>query len=168
MTSSIVLVGPMGSGKSTVGRALAEMLGRPFIDTDEVVARDSGESISQLMATRGEGAFRDLEVAAVKEATSTPGSVIACGGGAVLRPSNVEALRDAGTVVYLRVSPAVAAARLGEGTGRPLLEGGPVEETLSALITEREPAYRAVADYTADADEPVEDVVEAIMGITGE
>lgn len=165
MTSSIVLIGPMGSGKTTVGRALAESLGRPFIDTDELVARDSGESISQLMATRGEEAFRDLEVGAVREATSTPGSVIACGGGAVLRPANVEALRDAGTVIYLRASPEIAAARVGEGPGRPLLEGGAVEETMWALITEREPAYRAVADYIANADDSVEEVVQAILEV---
>lgn len=167
MSDSIVLVGPMGSGKTTIGRLLAERLGRDFIDTDELVARQVGESISEMMARRGEDAFRELEVTAVAEATASPGAVIACGGGAVLRATNVQSLRDAGTVIYLRVSPEVAAGRVGEGAGRPLLErsGAGLEETLASLIAEREAAYRAVADYTADADLAPEEVVSSILEV---
>ncbi|MGH2689774.1 MAG: shikimate kinase, partial [Actinomycetota bacterium] len=91
----------------------------------------------------------------------------ACGGGAVLDPANVHVLRRSGVIVYLRVSPAVAAARVGDGAGRPLLAGDDPAGRLAAVIEERSDAYQAAADVTVDADQPAAAVADAVVGATG-
>lgn len=163
MSGAIALIGPMGAGKSVVGRALAERLGRPFVDTDEIVERQSGETIVGIFSGEGEPGFRVREAAAVQEAVRIPEAVIACGGGVVLDPSNVEALRSAGVVVYLRVTPEVAARRIGGDGRRPLLTGALPEARLAELIGQRASAYEAAAHHAVDADEPPQVVLASLL-----
>lgn len=162
---TIALIGPMGAGKSEVGRRLAQRLGRPLVDTDQLIVERDGRSVSEIFSEDSEAGFRAKEVEAVAEAAAVPGAVIATGGGAVLDPRNVEALRSSGEVVYLRASAAVAAARLGEGEGRPLLEGTPLGERIAQLIDSRHELYRQAAGHEVDADASPEDVVDALVEI---
>lgn len=146
----LVLVGLMGTGKSTVGAACAQALGRPFVDTDDLVAVAAGASVEEIFATQGEAAFRAYERAAVAEACErAEPTVIACGGGVVLDPANRDRLRRAGHVVLLTASPEALAARVGRGRGRPLLAGD-AEGTLERLGRERAEAYAAAAEVTVD------------------
>ena len=162
---TIALIGPSGAGKTEIGRRLAEALGRPLIDTDALIVEREGRLIPEIFEEDSEKGFRRLEGEAVAEASGTPGAVVACGGGAVLNPENVEKLRRSGLVVYLQVSPEVAAERVGSGRGRPLLDGQPVRKRLEALIAEREAAYRAAADFVVNAARPPADVVDTLVGI---
>lgn len=165
----VVLVGLMGSGKSTVGPRLARRLGRPFVDTDELVVAAAGRDVPGIFAAGGEAAFRDLERRAVADAMASPVAlVVACGGGAVLDPANRRALRAGGTVVWLRATPATLAARVGTGEGRPLLAGGgPPAAVLGTLAEVRAGAYEAAAHVAVDtdgldADAVVEEVAAAL------
>jgi shikimate kinase len=138
----VVLVGLSGSGKSTVGRLLAERLRRPFVDTDDLVADEAGLPIPQIFAERGEGAFRTLERRAVARAVAGPPSVIATGGGAPLDTQNRAALWQRNLVLWLDAPLETLAARLGSaGAGRPLLAGGQPAARLAALRAAREPIY---------------------------
>lgn len=155
----------MGAGKTEVGRRLAERLGRPLIDTDALVVERDGRSVSDIFSEESETAFRAKEAEAVVEAAAVPGAVIATGGGVVLDPRNVEALRSSGQVIYLRASAAVAAARLGSGEGRPLLEGTPLGNRIAQLIEDRQDLYRRAAHYELNADGKLEDVVDALVEV---
>jgi shikimate kinase len=150
----LALVGLMGAGKSSVGRACARRLGRPLVDTDELVVAGVGRSIAEVFADEGEAAFRAYERRAVADACASPELVvIACGGGVVLDPANRQVLRDRCCVVWLRAPAATLAARVGGGQGRPLLAGSvPPEVTLSRLADLREPAYEAAAHVVLDTD----------------
>lgn len=162
---TIALIGPMGAGKTEVGRRLAERLGRPLVDTDELIVERDGRSVSEIFSEESEAGFRAREVEAVADAAATPGAIIATGGGVVLDPRNVEALRSSGQVVYLRASGAVAAARVGNGEGRPLLEGTPLGERIAQLIEDRQHLYREAAHHEVDADKDPDDVVDALVEI---
>lgn len=161
----LVLVGLMGVGKTAVGTRCAERLARPFIDTDALVEVATGTSVAELFASAGEAAFRDLERRAVEDACSSPdAAVIACGGGAVLDPDSRGRLAAAGTVVWLRAAPAQLAARVGDGSERPLLRPGPSTATLTRLAEARAPAYEAVADVAIDTDDlSVDGVADAVL-----
>lgn len=163
MATSIVLIGPMGSGKSEVGRAVARRLGRALADTDRMVEAAAGRPVAEIFAEEGEAGFREREAAAVREAARIPGAVIACGGGVVLDPGNVAVLASRGPVVYLEVSPEVAARRVGRGEGRPLLEGREAGARLAEIIEERAPLYEAAADCRIDADRPLDEVVASVL-----
>lgn len=143
-TRTVALIGPMGAGKTSVGRKLAKRLGRRFVDTDAVIATEHG-AIPHLFATVGEAAFRALEREAVQRELRA-GGVVALGGGAVLDPSTREALR-ACTVVLLTVSEEAVLERLAGGR-RPLLTEGIA--SWRRIAGEREPIYRALADVTVD------------------
>jgi shikimate kinase len=155
----------MGAGKSVVAAALARRLSRPLVDTDELVAEVAGMPISDIFEQEGERAFRALEAAAVRQAAATPGAVVACGGGTVLDPANVHVLRSAGVVVYLQVPAEVAAARIGDGSGRPLLAGADPATRLAAVIEERRGAYERAAHRVVDGAPDLEEVVTAIVGL---
>jgi shikimate kinase len=149
----LVLVGLMGAGKTTVGERCADRLGRPLVDTDEVVAATAGQTVAEVFATEGERGFRARERVAVADACAAPEPlVIACGGGAVLDPDNRAAMRAAGVVVWLRASPLELAARVGDGAGRPLLAAGATPEALERLAAVRAPAYDAAAHVAVDTD----------------
>jgi shikimate kinase len=146
----LALVGLMGSGKTTVGRRCAELLGRPFVDTDDVVMTMTGMPFTEFFATYGEPAFRELERQAVVDVTASPEPlVIACGGGTVLDTDNRKRLRASGTVVWLQAPADALAARVGDGASRPLLAGDPIG-ALRRLGASREPAYEAAAHATVD------------------
>ena len=165
----LVLVGLMGAGKTSVGAGCADRLGRPFVDTDDLVELATGRTVGALFAEMGEDAFRNLERRAVSDACASPApAVIACGGGAVLAPENRRLLRESGTVVWLRAPAAVLAERVGDGDGRPLLSGAPVGATLARLEASREGAYREAADAVVETEGlDVDAVVEAVLGIYG-
>jgi shikimate kinase len=150
----ILLVGPRGSGKSTVGPALARALGWAFADADELVEATAGMSIADLFKAEGEAGFRDRESAALAELCGRPDHVVATGGGVVLRPANRDLLARSGFVAWLTVPPDVAFERMQADPTtagrRPNLTalGGVAE--VRELIAAREPLYRAVADFTCD------------------
>ena len=162
----VVLVGPMGAGKSTVGRILAERWGVAFRDTDEDVEHAEGREISDIFVESGEQHFRALEREAVARALGEHVGVLAVGGGAVMTPET-RALLAGHTVVFLRVGLTDAAARVGLGASRPLLLGN-VRGTLKALLDERAPVYEAVAGASVDTGgatpDEVADRVEAALG----
>jgi len=146
----IVLVGPMGAGKTTLGQALAARLGRAFVDVDARIEADAGQSIPALFAAEGEAGFRRRESDALHAVLAGTPAVIATGGGAVLDAGNRAAMRAAGTVVYLTVDPTTQLARLGGDTGRPLLQTADPAGTLAALQAQREPLYREAAHLVFD------------------
>jgi shikimate kinase len=161
----VVLVGPMGAGKTTVGRLLAERWGVSFRDTDDDVEQAEGRPISDIFVEDGEGRFRALERAAVARAVAEHAGVLAVGGGAVMA-EETRALLDGRRVVFLRVGLSDAAARVGLGASRPLLLGN-VRGTMKALLDERTPVYESVAVVVVDTDgrtpdEVADAVVEAL------
>lgn len=154
MTGHLLLVGMMGSGKTTVGRMLADRLGRPFFDSDDEVEQATGHSVAEIFATDGEAAFRIEERRALEAAVASPApAVVAVAGGAVLDPHNRAVIEGAGTVVWLRADPATLARRVGDGAGRPLLGDDP-PAALRRLAAERTPLYAQVADVVVDVDGP--------------
>ncbi len=164
----IFLIGFMGAGKSTVGRMLAGRLGMPFIDLDEVIELEEGASIRELFATRGEEGFRAAEQAALASVARQGPSVVACGGGIVLRDENRRMLKSSGTVVYLAVSPEEAIARVGDAADRPLLAGD-ARSLVPRILQARLSLYRATADITVDTtDRTPEDVVREVEHLLAE
>ncbi len=143
---NIVLVGPMGSGKSHVGRLLAARLGLAFVDVDAQVEAHAGMPIPAIFAGEGEAGFRERERAALAAVLALAGQVVATGGGAVLADANRAAMRAAGRVVYLHVDPEEQLRRLAGDTGRPLLAVPDRARRLAQLQAHREPLYREVAD----------------------
>lgn len=147
-----MLVGMMGSGKTSVGRQVAVALGRPFVDSDEQVEAATGRTVRQIFETDGEPAYRVLERAAlVRSLDLAEPSVIAAAGGVVLDLGNREALRRGATVVWLRARPEVLAGRVTSGDHRPLLADDPLG-TLTRLTGERRHLYEEVADHVVDVD----------------
>ena len=146
----VVLVGPMGAGKSTVAAILAERWGVSVRDTDADIEATEGREISEIFVDDGEAHFRELERAAVAKALAEHDSVLALGGGAVLDPGTREALAGH-EVVFLNVGLSDAVKRVGLGVGRPLLLGN-VRSRVKALLDERLPVYRAVATVEVDTD----------------
>jgi shikimate kinase len=146
----VVLVGPPGAGKTTVGTLLAAELGLPFRDTDADIEQAAGKPIADIFVDDGEDAFRTMERAAVAAALSTFDGVLALGGGAVLAESTRDLL-GGHTVVYLSVELADAAARVGLGAGRPLLTINP-RATLKYLLDQRRPLYQQVATLVVRTD----------------
>lgn len=161
---NLVLIGLMGVGKTTVGQLLAARLGRPFVDTDALVEAEEGVSIGEIFVARGERHFRQLEAAMVRHVAALRGQVIAVGGGAVLDPANVTQLRSTGDLVLLDGDPGELADRVGDGTGRPLLEGGAASERLARLRMERAAAYSDAASGVVDTSgRSAAEVAEAVL-----
>jgi shikimate kinase len=155
----VVLVGPMGAGKSTVAELLAAAWGVDVRDTDADIETLEGRTISDIFVDSGEAHFRDLERKAVAEALATHDGVLALGGGAVLDESTRELLAGH-TVVFLRVGLSDAVKRVGLGSGRPLLLGN-VRGRIKALLDERTPVYEAVATHVVETDGRTPDEVAA-------
>ena len=156
------LVGMPGTGKSSVGRVLADRLSRPFVDLDEEIEAAAGRSVQTIFAEGGEVQFRELETAALSRISARNTAVVACGGGIVIAPDNRTLMKASGTVVWLNISPDRLRER--DLAGRPLLaEPGDLER----LLKEREPFYREVADIELDADADPEAVATALEGLIG-
>ena len=151
MPPRVVLVGPMGAGKTTVAGLLGEAWGVPVRDTDADIVASSGREISDIFVDSGEDVFRDLEAAAVAAALAEHDGVLALGGGAVMRASTRELLADV-PVVFLQVGLTDAVKRVGLGAGRPMLLGN-VRSRVKALLDERAPVYRSVATHVVDTDD---------------
>jgi shikimate kinase len=166
---NLVLTGFMGSGKTTVGRALARRLGVEFTDLDDVIEAAVGRTVPEIFRDAGEPAFRRLErEALVSLARPTRTRVVATGGGALLSDGAAEAAHDGrGLTVLLDASIGAILERVKGGEGRPLLAGHDPEPRVRALWTERRPRYLAAADAAVPADGPVERVVDGILMALG-
>jgi len=149
---NLFLVGLPGSGKSTLGRALARRLGMPFVDADTELERRLGVSIPTIFEIEGEAAFRDREQASIAELVVRTGIVLATGGGAVIRPANRERLKANGTVVYLHAEPTTLRERTRKSRHRPLLNTADPLARLVELYAQRDPLYREVADFVLESD----------------
>jgi shikimate kinase len=150
LRENIVLVGFMGSGKSSIGRSIAKRLGYRFLDSDQVVIERARRPIAQIFAEEGEDKFRDLETSALASLREVEHCVIATGGGAVLRESNRRLLRELGFVACLKASEEVIFRRVSRTNKRPLLRTENPRETLHKLLTERQAAYEETAQFTLD------------------
>lgn len=146
----ICLVGMMGAGKTTIGRALARRLGRQFVDLDHELEARCGVQVSLIFDIEGEEGFRKRECVLLDECTRRPGIVLATGGGAVLAPENRTHLRERGVVVYLRTSVDELYRRVARDRNRPLLQTDNPRQRLQELIEQREPLYEEVADIVLD------------------
>lgn len=148
---NIVLVGFMGAGKSAVGAALARMTGYKLVELDAEIERAAGMRIADIFAAEGEGAFRDLESAALVSVLAHDHQIVSTGGGAVIREDNLKAMKSGGVVVRLAVTADTVYERTKRSTHRPLLQTENPQERISQLMGEREPYY-AQADYTVDTE----------------
>jgi shikimate kinase len=149
---NIFLVGPMGAGKSTIGRQLAESLGLEFQDSDQEIQRRTGVDIPTIFEYEGEAGFRQRERQVIDELTQQDGIVLATGGGAVLRADNRQDLTARGVVIYLYCSPEQQYARTARDRNRPLLDTPDPLARLRELMEERDPLYRQVADMVVSTE----------------
>ncbi|WP_422926199.1 shikimate kinase [Singulisphaera sp. PoT] len=164
----LALVGLRGTGKSTVGRILAERLGWPFADADHEIEARSGTSIRAIFEEQGEGAFRDWEETILADLTGRPGTIVATGGGAVLRETNRARLGSFGFIVWLVAAPSELADRLRSDSrglaGRPALTSAGTIDELAQVLEARTPLYEEVADLVVEtAGKTPEEVATAIL-----
>ena len=151
--SHLILIGYMGAGKTTVGKECARQLGRAFEDTDYLIEKKAGKTVSRIFETEGEFAFRRMETEVLLQLESTSDSkVIATGGGLPLRKENREILKRLGIVVYLEVKTETVMERLKGDTTRPLLQYSDREQRIEKMLRERDGAYRLAADLVITAD----------------
>ncbi|MEY6431552.1 shikimate kinase AroK [Thioalkalicoccus limnaeus] len=149
---NIFLVGPMGAGKSTIGRQLAEALSYEFRDSDQEIQRRTGVDIPTIFEYEGEAGFRERERQVIEQLIQEERIVLATGGGAVLRPENRQDLAARGVVVYLHCSPEQQYARTARDRNRPLLDTEDPMQRLRDLMAERDPLYRQVADLVVSTE----------------
>lgn len=149
---NIFLVGPMGAGKSAVGRQLAKTLHLTFMDSDDEIESRTGVDIAFIFEKEGEAGFRKREAAAIDALTRIDGVVLATGGGAILEPESRSRLGGRGFVIYLYTSVDQQVSRTSKGRERPLLENGDPREILDRLLQQRDPLYREIADLVVETD----------------
>ncbi|SFH53289.1 shikimate kinase AroK [Modicisalibacter xianhensis] len=149
---NLFLVGPMGAGKSTIGRLLAAELQRDFVDSDHEIQARCGADIPWIFDVEGEAGFREREVQMIDELTQRTDIVLATGGGAVMNEANRRALRERGTVVYLYTTVEQQLRRTAKDRNRPLLRSKDPEAVLRGLFELRDPLYRATADLIVRTD----------------
>lgn len=146
---NIVLCGFMGAGKTVVGKELAKVMGRRFVDTDELIEQKTGMSIPAIFAARGEDYFRELEFEACKEVAEMKNVVVSTGGGAMTIERNVKAVKEGSKVIFLDAAFDVICDRVGNGASRPLFKN---RENAKKLFNERREKYLAAADYIVDGN----------------
>lgn len=164
---NIVLIGYRGTGKSSVGRALAVKLSRELVSTDKEIVRRAGRSIPDIVATEGWEYFRDLESAVCRDFAGRDELIVDTGGGAILRPENVEALKRHGTLFWLTASVDTIAKRIGGDTQRPSLTGTKsfVDE-IQEVLRERTPKYQAAADHVIPTDgRSIDELAKAVLAL---
>lgn len=170
MNKDVILIGFMGSGKTTTGKKLAELLGFEFLDTDERLEEQEGMTIRRIFEEKGEEYFRQAETGLLETLLKEDGKrVISTGGGMPLRPENAVLLKKLGTVVYLRVSGPEVYERLKDTQDRPLLSGEDPKGTIEKLLTQREPLYLSCAEISVDTNGRSPDqIVQEILGAVKE
>lgn len=152
---NIVLVGYMGSGKTTVGKDLARKCEYTFIDTDEEIEKIQGKTIKEIFASEGESSFRNMETEYLKDYLhkKVSNQVLSTGGGMVIRPQNQELIKKLGTVIYLQATPDTIYQRVKKDTSRPLLQCENPMLKIQNMIKDREASYLAAADYVVQVDD---------------
>ena len=143
---NIYLIGMMGSGKTTTGKALAKMMGLPFVDLDEQIAEHAGHSINDIFKTEGEPYFRSIESELLLRVSQKSGQVVATGGGIVINPSNRARMKNTGAVIYLKTGLDVLWQRVKGKTDRPLLQASNPRKALEDLHGQRAPLYEEECD----------------------
>ncbi|MEZ5529606.1 MAG: shikimate kinase AroK [Porticoccaceae bacterium] len=151
-SNNVFLVGPMGAGKTTIGRLLARNLSLKFVDLDAEIEKRCGANIPWIFDVEGEAGFRKRESSLLDEHTEAEGILLATGGGAVINPDNRRFLKQRGYVVYLRASVAQLLERTAHDKSRPLLQVDDPQAVLVRLMTERDPLYRDVADLIIETE----------------
>ncbi len=150
---NLILIGFMGAGKTTLGRALAKELSIPFLDTDDMIEEQQQKKISAIFAESGEPYFRDLETQALRQLLERPqGMIVAVGGGLPVREENRELLKKLGTVAYLEATIDTLEARLRGDTARPKLQGGDLRGRIAELMRARRAVYEEAADVRICTD----------------
>ncbi|MEN5263431.1 shikimate kinase [Stenotrophomonas hibiscicola] len=149
---NLILIGPMGAGKTCIGRRLAERFTLDFVDVDQAIVDAAGASIPTIFEHAGEAGFRHHERQALARVLEGRSQLVSTGGGAVLDPDNRALIARRGFVVYLRVGVAAQLERLARDKGRPLLQRPDREQVLHDLAAQRDPLYRELADLTLDTD----------------
>jgi len=150
---NIILIGYMGSGKSTVGRKAAKAVEYNFLDTDALIEKEEGMTISKLFEEKGEPYFREKETETIRKLIAEPkGNIIATGGGLPMKEGNAELLKELGTVIYLKAETDTLMKRLSGDNARPLLKNGDLREKIETMLAIRGPVYEATADLVLQTD----------------
>lgn len=149
---NIFLCGFMGSGKTTVGKALSTDLNMDFIDLDKLIEIENNESINEIFKNKGEDFFRNLETEALKNVCKNDNQIVSLGGGAVLKQENVDIIKANGTLIFLEVEAKTVLKRLKNDTSRPLLNVDNKEAVIEKMLQERTPIYKNNADFTVNAN----------------
>lgn len=168
LQNNLILIGMMGSGKSTIGQLLAEELERDFLDTDQLVEELAKQTIAEIITTEGEDRFRNLESQVVLQIANQMGKVIATGGGVVLRPENIRRLSKAGMIIFLKTSPKVIYERLWGDAKRPLLKVTNPLTKIEEILNERLSLYQTAASLEIETDmlKPEEVVAEILLELS--
>jgi shikimate kinase len=163
MAPRVILIGPMGSGKTTIGSLLAEKLGISFRDTDQLIEEQEAKTVSQIFLDQGEDVFRAIEKRVLREELLTDGTVLSLGGGAPISVDAQSALRAiASHIIFLDVSLSTVAPRIGFNRDRPLLLNNPRGQW-QTLMEARRPIYEAIADATINVDDKSEEEIVTIV-----
>ncbi|MGD0566463.1 MAG: shikimate kinase [Candidatus Goldiibacteriota bacterium] len=164
---NIILIGFMGSGKTTVGRSLAKKSGLKYVDLDRMIVKEAGMPIKKIFALLGEEAFRNFESKTVIRASKLKKSVIATGGGVIKRPENIRRLKKAGLVVYLKASLGTIVNRIKKRDDRPLFDMNNLD-SVKKLYNSRMPVYKKAAGFTVDTDKnSVQEITKIIIEKAG-
>ena len=162
---NIFLIGFMGVGKSTIAKLLAKELQAELVEMDETIEAEAGMSINEIFEKFGEQHFRDLETALIERVSKKGGVVVSCGGGAVLRPENVEMMKQSGKIIFLSATPETIYERVKNSTNRPLLNGNMNVEYIKGLMERRREAYENAADVIISTDGKWKsEIVKEILG----
>lgn len=169
-SKNIFLIGFMGCGKSTMARQLSKALKKELVEMDETIEKEQQQSITEIFAQKGESYFRDLESDLISQIAESGDKVVSCGGGAILRPENVENMKKNGIIVYLTATPETIYQRVHKSTHRPLLNGNMNVEYIRQLMEKRIDKYEMAADMVISVDgkekEPLlQEILEKIIAV---